>query len=176
MTDEILGHLFISYSHIDRPQMLKFRKRLKGMLLGRMQVWSDHDITKGSNWESLLHGSLTQANAALVLATPDYLVSPWCRKELKELAGAYRARRLRNVFWVQLRPCGWQHTELADFQSSDASGERAISELQDEAQRDRAILQSCEVVAAEISRSIAQGTRISHSCGGYFSTRRSVTS
>jgi hemoglobin-like flavoprotein len=159
MTDEALGHLFVSYSHVDRPQMLRFRKHLKGMLLGRMQVWSDHDITKGSSWESLLEGSLTQANAALVLATPDYLVSPWCRKELKELAGAYRAQRLRNVFWVQLRPCGWQHTELAEFQSSDTSGERAISELQDEAERERAILRSCEVVAAEISRSITKEDR-----------------
>jgi hemoglobin-like flavoprotein len=99
---------------------------------------------------------LTQANAALVLATPDYLVSPWCRKELKELVGEYRARRLRNVFWVQLRPCGWQHTELAELQSSDTSVEHAISELQDEAQRERAILHSCEVVAAEITRSITK--------------------
>lgn len=160
MTDDLLGHLFVSYAHVDRSQMLKFRKHLKGMLLRQMQVWSDHDITKGSLWESLLQGNLTQANAALVLATPDYLVSTWCRNELKELVGAYRARRLRNVFWVQLRPCGWQHTELANFQSSDPSMERAISELQDEAQRERAILQSCEVIAAEISRSITQEDRL----------------
>ena len=73
MSDEILGHLFVSYSHLDKPFMLKFRKHLKGMLLGRMQVWSDEDIARGATWESLLEGNLAQANAAVVLATPDYL-------------------------------------------------------------------------------------------------------
>ena len=156
MSDEILGHLFVSYSHLDRPFMLRFRKHLKGMLLGKMQVWSDEDIARGATWESLLEGNLAQANAAVVLATPDYLVSPWCRKELRELAGAFRARRLRNLFWVQLRPCGWQHSELAAFQSLDQSNERAITELADDTQREKAILQSCEAIATAIGRSITQ--------------------
>ena len=71
---------------------------------------------------------------------------------MKQLAAARRDRRLRNVFWVQLKPCGWQHTELAEFQSFESSVELAITELPDETQRQRAILQACEQIASEIVR------------------------
>lgn len=156
MNNEILGHLFISYSHTDKPYMLTFRKHLQGMLRNKMQVWSDLDISKGTEWESLLKGNLNQASSALVLATPDYLVSTWCRLELKQLADAHRTRRLRNVFWVQLKPCGWQHTELAALQSIESSAELAITELSDETQCQRAILQVCAQIASEIARSITE--------------------
>jgi hypothetical protein len=156
MDSEIVGHLFVSYSHADKPYMLIFRKHLQGMLLNKMQVWSDQDISKGTEWESLLKGNLHQASSAVVLATPDYLISPWCRHELKQLAAARRDRRLRNVFWVHLKPCGWQHTELAEFQSFESSVELAITELPDETQRQRAILQACEQIASEIVRSTTE--------------------
>jgi hypothetical protein len=159
MDSEILGHLFVSYSHADKPYMLIFRKHLKGMLLNQMQVWSDQEISKGTEWESFLKGNLNQASSAVVLATPDYLISPWCRRELKQLAAACHARRLRNVFWVQLKPCGWQHTELAEFQSFESSVELAITELTDESQRQRAILQACEHIASEIVRSTTEQDR-----------------
>ena len=159
MDSEILGHLFVSYSHVDKPYMLIFRKHLKGMLLNKVQVWSDQEISKGTEWEAFLKGNLNQASSAVVLATPDYLISPWCRHELKQLAAARRARRLRNVFWVQLKPCGWQHTELAEFQSFESSIELAITELPDEMQRQRAILQACEHIASEIVRSTTEQDR-----------------
>src|SRR3954465_8178377 len=96
MDNEVLGHLFLSYSHTDKPYMLMFRKHLGGMLLNKnVQVWSDQDISKGTGWESFLMGNGAQASSALVLATPDYLISPWCRLELKQLAAASRAGNLR---------------------------------------------------------------------------------
>jgi serine/threonine protein kinase len=147
---ETTGHLFISYSHVDASVMQMFRKHLQGMLRGRMQIWSDQGILRGSEWESLLKGSLSQANAALVLASPDYLISKWCRDELKALDQAHREQRLRYLFWVQLRPCGWQHTELAKFQSFVPSIEQAVSERAGDIQRDRVILQACEEIASEI--------------------------
>jgi hypothetical protein len=71
MDSEPVGHLFISYSHADKPYMLIFRKHLMGMLLNKMQVWSDQNISKGTEWESLLKGNLNQASSAVVLATPE---------------------------------------------------------------------------------------------------------
>jgi serine/threonine protein kinase len=159
MDSEILGHLFVSYSHADKSHMLVFRKHLKGMLLNKVQIWSDQEISKGTEWKSFLKDNLNQASSAVVLATPDYLISPWCRHELKQLAAARRSRRLRNVFWVQLKPCGWQHTELAEFQSFENSVEVAITELPDETQRQRAILQACEHIASEIVRSTTEQDR-----------------
>jgi serine/threonine protein kinase len=160
MDNEVLGHLFLSYSHTDKPYMLMFRKHLGGMLLNKnVQVWSDQDISKGTGWESFLMGNVAQASSALVLATPDYLISPWCRLELKQLAAASRAGNLRNLFWVELRPCGWQHTELADFQALERNGEQTITELPDETHRERAVLQACEQIALQIRRSIKEDDR-----------------
>ncbi|HMA71066.1 MAG TPA: TIR domain-containing protein [Xanthobacteraceae bacterium] len=151
MDNEISGHLFVSYAHPDESDMLIFRKHLRGMLRHKVHVWSDQDISKGTDWDSLLKGNLNLANSALVLATPDYLISSWCRYELQQLWKAKRDGRLHNLFWVQLRPCGWQHTELAEFQAYGA--EHAINESPDEMRRQRAILQACEQMAAELIRS-----------------------
>jgi hypothetical protein len=154
MDSDFQGHLFVSYSHPDRSDMLIFRKHLTGMLLNnKVKVWSDQDISKGADWHYLLNGNINIANAALVLATPDYLVSSWCRYELKELSDAKRQGRLRNLFWVHLRPCGWQHTELAEYQAFGA--EVAINDSPDERMRQRAILQACQQIAIEIGRLIA---------------------
>jgi hemoglobin-like flavoprotein/serine/threonine protein kinase len=157
MESENSGHLFVSYSHDDEPDMLIFRKHLRGMLLNKVDVWSDRDISKGAVWDSILKDNLNQANSALVLATPDYLISSWCRTELQQLSDAKRTGRLRNLFWVQLRPCGWQHTELRDFQAF--ASEQAINEFPDETSRQRAILQVCERIATEIVRSATDQDR-----------------
>ena len=157
MDGEIHGYLFVSYSHADQSDMLIFRKHLRGMLLDKVQVWSDRDLSKGNDWDALLKRNLNIANSALVFATPDYLISPWCRSELQRLSAAKRAGRLRNLFWVHLRPCGWQHTELAEFQAFGA--DEAINELPDETRRQRAILGVCEQIASEILRSITDQDR-----------------
>jgi hypothetical protein len=125
------------------------------MLLNKAQVWSDNDIPKGTNWNSILEDKLHLANSALVLATPNYLISPWCREELKQLSEAKRVGVLRNLFWVQLRACGWQHTELQELQGTEAE-KPAINEYPDEMQRQRAILLACEEFATEIVRSITE--------------------
>jgi hypothetical protein len=153
----ISGHLFISYAHADEPLMLVFRKHLRGMLADKFNVWSDHDILQGSTWQSFLQDNLNQANSALLLASPDYLVSSWCRAELVQLAEAKRSGRLRQLFWVQLIPCGWQHSELRDIQGF--ASEQAINEFADDTARQRAILQACERIATELVRSANDSDR-----------------
>ena len=148
MDNGIQGHLFVSYSHADQSDMLVFRQHLRGMLLNKVQVWSDLDLSKGIDWNGLLKSNLNMATSALVFATPDYLISPWCRSELQQLSAAKRAGRLRNLFWVHLRPCGWQYTELGEFQAFGT--DVAIDNSPDETRRQRVILQVCEQIASEI--------------------------
>lgn len=154
MTIETLGRLFISYSHSDKSYMSIFKKHLQGMLLNRVQVWSDQDISQGVDWDTFLRGNLDLASSALVLASSDYLISQWCREELKELAAAQRGKRLRNVFWIQLRPCGWEQTELSNLQSFPNNLDVSIDELIDENLRHRTILELCEHIALDIIHSI----------------------
>lgn len=151
--------LFISYSHLDRPWMQVFRRHLRGALMDRCEVWTDEDIPPGSTWEDRLLGSLNQASAALVLASPDYLVSPWCRRELRSLHAAMKRGQMAGVYWVQLKPCGWHWSELAEVQ---AVQEPATASLEDEAEgppRDARVLRACGRITTDLLRLVADENR-----------------
>src|SRR3954451_948001 len=120
------GSLFISYSHIDRPWMQEFKKHLNGILMDVCRVWTDEDISAGTTWEEALLGNLEQAAAGLVLVSPDYLVSPWCRRELKLLADARKSQQLDAVYWVLLKPGGWKWTDLAELQAVQEPPDAAL--------------------------------------------------
>ena len=139
---EPVGHasIFISYSSKDSAWMERFRQALRGALYEKATVWCDHDIHGGTDWQNRLAMALHRADVALVLATDDYLESEWCRRELKYICGKFREERIKNVFWVQLKPCAWKQTELAAFQYRSCASGRALSELEDEGVRDREVV------------------------------------
>jgi hypothetical protein len=144
------GSLFISYSHLDAPWMQRVKKHLEGMLMGRCRVWTDEDIPAGATWRDTLLGELRQAGAGLVLASPDYLVSPWCRRELESLAEARRQGQLAAVYWILIEPCGWQWTDLAQLQAVQEPSSRAVVDVADGPARDAHVLHCCEVVANQL--------------------------
>ena len=144
------GSLFISYSHVDSVWMRAFRKHLNGILLHDCAVWTDEDIAAGTTWEERLLGNLRQAAAGLVLVSPDYLVSPWCRRELKTLADAYKSKRLAAVFWVLLKPCGWKWTELSGLQAAHEPGDEGLLSVSEDPARDVKLLRCCETIANQL--------------------------
>lgn len=144
------GSLFISYSHLDKPVMQRVKRHLEGMLHDRCKVWTDEDIAAGSNWQDTLRGQLRQTAAAVVLVSPDYLVSAWCRRELAALAQARRQNELVAVHWILVEPCGWPWTELAELQAVQEPATRAISDLAEGPARDAHLLRCCEVVAGDL--------------------------
>ena len=152
MENEPKADLFLSYAHSDESFMQSFRRPLQGLLYNRVNVnvWCDRDISTGTAWEHELHANLTYARAALFLVSPDFLVSPWCRRELDLVANAHRTESVNRVFWVQIKPCGWRRTPLADFQSWDSNLTQALTELRDDVERDRAILSICTDIAAHL--------------------------
>jgi hypothetical protein len=142
--------LFISYPHSARQHMLLFRRHLEGLLFGKAVVWSDQAIARGKKWETQLRAHLKHADAALLLVTPEFLASTWCRRELTLIASEQKAGRLKKVFWVQIEPCGWRGTELGAFQSWAFNMDEALSEIADANARARTVVRICEEVAAEM--------------------------
>src|SRR5262245_12675239 len=132
--------IFISYSHQDRPWMEVFRKELKAALYGKAAVWCDQDIDSGTDWQGRLVLELHRADVALILATSDYLISPWCRRELQYIDQMFQKKQIQYVFWVPLKPCAWERTELAKFQRRESLINSALSEIRDEIARERAII------------------------------------
>lgn len=146
------GSLFISYSHLDQAWMQVFRKHLRGMLMDRCKVWTDEDIPPGTTWEDELLGNLKQAGAGLVLASPDYLVSPWCRRELKALHAARNKGRLAGLYWVLLRPCGWQWSELAELQAVQEPATASVEDSPEGLARDDRVLHACGRITGDVLR------------------------
>lgn len=144
------GSLFISYSHADTPAMQRVKRHLEGMLHGRCKVWTDEDIATGNTWQDTLLGQLRQAAAGLVLVSPDYLVSPWCRRELASLAEARRLGRLSALYWLLVAPCGWRWTELKALQAVQEPSHRALTDVPEGPARDDHLLRCCETVATQL--------------------------
>src|SRR5262249_48958881 len=130
--------------------MLQFRKHLEGLLFEKAVVWSDQAIRRGERWENSLRARLKHADAALVLVTPDYLASSWCRRELSIVVAEQKAGRLRKLFWVLVEPSGWRGTELAAYQTWGFHIEEGLATISDTNARLRAVVRICEEIAAEM--------------------------
>lgn len=130
--------------------MLVFRRHLEGMLFGKADVWSDQAIPRGEKWEPVLLAGLKQAHAALILVTPDYLSSQWCRRELSLIAMMMNNKEttMKKAFWVHVEPSGWRGTELAPFQSWNT--DEPLTTISDSNKRERAIVKICESIADEM--------------------------
>lgn len=154
------GSLFISYSHVDVQWMHIFKKHLNGIFVDHCHIWTDEDIAAGSTWEDRLLGNLQQAAAGLILVSPDYLVSPWCRRELKSLFEANKSKRLAAVYWVLLKPCGWKWTELAELQAVQDPADQALLSFPEGQQRDTQLLRCCEIIADNLMPSLQKVDKI----------------
>ena len=148
---ENIAEVFISYSHAAKDYMLIFRKHLEGLLFGKATIWSDEAIPRGKRWETALQAQIKRTDAALVLVTPDYLASTWCRKELAEIAKMEKDKTgSKRAFWVLVEPSGWRRTELTTIQTWDDYLKAPLTTLADPHQRELAIVKICEEIAQGI--------------------------
>jgi len=149
-------HLFISYAHADSTWMESIRKQLQATLFGKAIVWCDRDIEEGGRWEEKLKQKLGQCDIALVLVTSDYLISPWCRRELRYIERKVQEKRIKKLLWVQLKPCVWERTPLAAFQSKLSVSHKALSEIEDTAALHREIIEIVREISYEVEDAARQ--------------------
>ncbi|MCP4658729.1 MAG: toll/interleukin-1 receptor domain-containing protein, partial [bacterium] len=117
--------VFICYSSKDQTLFNEFRTHLapfeqQGLLLS----WSDQEIRPSEPWDRRIHQAIDNADAAVMLVSPDMLASDYVvEEEIPRLIEAAEAGRL-HLMSLFLRPC---HPDVRSFDVLDAeTGERGI--------------------------------------------------
>lgn len=96
--------VFISYSHQDRPDLERLLEHL-GAVRDRIQAISDRDVPPGDDWPMWLQEKLLDAHAAVLLVSPRFLGSKFCKYEADFLFGRLQRRRIIPVI---LTHCLWK--------------------------------------------------------------------
>jgi hypothetical protein len=83
-------NVFLSYSHHDRDLAHALAKRLRA---AGFQVWDPGtEILPGDNWASELGKALDDADAMVVLVSPEALASDWMQHEIEFALGSQRLK------------------------------------------------------------------------------------
>ena len=121
--------VFISYSHDDKQYCDNIKKYL-GQLAQcghSVDVWADHQIKAGEEWDETIEEKLRQADIILFLVSVNFITSRYIKDN--ELAVGYERREggSAEIIPVLLSDCMWEKTGLAKFQALpiDPSNKRA---------------------------------------------------
>lgn len=101
-----MGAIFLSYSHVDETWMRRVTTQLGTIPKSAVaEVWADTAIGVGDDWRDQIASAITRATAAVMLVSPDFLVSRFVvDQEIPQILQAAISRGLRIVP-VLVRPC-----------------------------------------------------------------------
>jgi hypothetical protein len=101
--------IFVCYAHRDEPLFNRLKRQLRPFLeQGLIEVWYDRDISPGVEWEPEISSNLYAAHIILLLISPDFMESSYCRGVEMKRALERHERGEANVIPIILRPTHWQ--------------------------------------------------------------------
>lgn len=118
-----MARIFISYSHKDDALRAELDKHLALLRReGAIELWSDHRILPGSEFDKEISHALEAAEIILLLVSADFLASDYC-------FGIEMRRALERhdsgeavVVPVILRACDWQHSPFKHLNALPSGG------------------------------------------------------
>lgn len=111
--------VFISYCHDDRKWLDKLQRMLKPLLRNNpIAVWDDTKIRPGAKWKDEIEKALNNADAAILLVSPNFLASDFITsKEVPELLGSAQTKGVK-IIWIPISDCLWTETDIANYQAA----------------------------------------------------------
>lgn len=113
------NRVFVSYSHADRPWLLRLQIHLKPLeRIGTISLWDDTRLKPGSHWQEEIEQELDHARVAVLLVSADFLASDFITtNELPRLLAAAETRGTL-ILPVIVSPCRFGQTQsLSRFQA-----------------------------------------------------------
>ena len=109
---------FISYSYKDKQYLQELQVHLKHyMRQDNIKVWDDTKILPGSRRHDELKHALQSTKVAVLLVSADFFASDFITN--RELSPLLEIAEQEEVTFLSviLRPCAFDHSELAQFQA-----------------------------------------------------------
>jgi len=120
--------VFICYAHEDEPLRQSLEKHLRVLQRqGLINVWHDHRISPGANWEQEIDISLNNAHIILLLVSPDFMASDYCYSIEMKRALQRHEQGLARVLPIIVRPVHWQTTPLGKLQALPTDARPVVS-------------------------------------------------
>lgn len=117
-------NVFISYSHDDfalRKELDAHLSTLKDANI--INVWTDSDISPGTEWEAQIDQQLEQAQIILLLVSADFLSSSFCQsREMAKAIARHNANTAR-VIPIIVRKAFWEITKFGKLQALPLSSD-----------------------------------------------------
>lgn len=118
-----MAQIFISYSHKDDALRAELDKHLALLRReGAIDLWSDHRILPGSEFDKDISQALEAAEIILLLISADFLASDYCFGIEMNRALERHTSGDAVVVPVILRACDWQHSPFKHLNALPSGG------------------------------------------------------
>jgi tetratricopeptide (TPR) repeat protein len=115
--------VFISYSHLDQEMCKRFLIYLTPLRdEGLIAPWTDRLISAGADWASAIDANLNAADVILLLVSPDFLASDYCKGVEMDRALVRDKNEEARVVPVILKHCEWRNSRFARLQLTPTDG------------------------------------------------------
>ena len=117
------ARVFFSYAHEDETLRNQLEVRLAMLKRqGLIEIWHDRQMRAGDLFDWAIDEELNEADIILLLVSPDFLASDYCYNIEKARALKRHREGTARLISVILRPCEWEHTDLARYVVTPTDG------------------------------------------------------
>ncbi len=120
--------IFIAYAHQDEEYLKKFIRCLVPLKrLGMIDLWHDHEILVGSDWDKKIRKELYDADIIVFLVSYDFLASEYISSVEVNRALIQHESKQSTVVPIIIRAVPLEHTEFSHIQALPSDGEPVVS-------------------------------------------------
>ena len=122
-----MTRIFISYAHKDEELRQELEKHLAELERQKIvTTWSDEQIRPGEELDNAIQKELERADIILLLVSPDFLASTYCREV--ETVKALEQRKTQGTITIPviLRPCDWQRAPFGRLKALPKDGKPVV--------------------------------------------------